>query len=482
MSTVISPVEGAESTRSTHVGAVVSVLALGGIVMSLMQTLVVPIVPELPTLLHASASDTSWAITATLLAGAVVTPMVGRLGDMVGKRRMLLLSVCVLVVGSLVCALSSSLAPIVVGRALQGFGVGVVPLGISIMRDELPAEKLGSATAMMSASLGVGGALGLPAAALIAQNANWHVLFWTSAGLGVLVFALVLVFVPESRVRSGGRFDLIGGIGLSAGLISLLLAISKGADWGWISLPTDGLFTAAVGVLLLWGWWELRTAAPLVDLRTTANRQVLLTNLASVMVGFAMFAMSLVLPQLLQMPTATGYGLGQSMLVAGLCLAPSGLVMMAMAAGSARVTAACGPKISLIIGSVVIAAGYVLGVVFMDAAWQTIIVGCVVGGGIGFAFGAMPALIMSAVPVSETASANAVNSLMRSIGTSTSAAVVGVVLAHLTTRFGTHALPSQNGFRTAMLIGAAAAIAAALLTTFVPGRGDRTTVGMTSEP
>ncbi|WP_329125711.1 MFS transporter [Streptomyces sp. NBC_01465] len=453
-----------------RVDAVVAVLAFGGIVVSVMNTLVVPLISQLPTLLSTSASDASWAITATLLAGAVATPVIGRLGDMFGKRRMLLISLCVLLAGSVVCALSDSLAPMVVGRALQGCGVAVIPLGISIMRDELPAERLGSAMALMSSSLGVGGALGLPGAALLAQHADWHLLFWASAGLGAVVIVLVTVFVPESKVRSGGRFDVIGALGLSVGLVCLLLAVSKGADWGWGSTLTDGLFSVAVIVLPLWGRWELRTAQPLVDLRTTARRQVLLTNLASVVLGFAMYAMSLVLPQLIQLPEATGYGLGRSMLVAGLCLAPGGLVMMLISPLSAKITATRGPRISLMLGAVVVSAGYGMGTVMLDAVWQLVLVGSVIAAGIGLAYGAMPALIMSAVPLSETASANGLNSLMRSIGTSSSAAVVGVVLAHMTTPFGSLSLPSEAGFRTAMIIGCGAAAAAAVLTVFLPGR------------
>ncbi|MGW3650470.1 MFS transporter [Streptomyces sp. NPDC000878] len=469
MTTSPSP-ETPAGAHPPRAGAVTAVLAFGGIVVALMQTLVVPLIAELPALLHASTADATWVITATLLAGAVATPVVGRLGDMFGKRLMLLASLGMLVAGSVVSALSDSLAPMVVGRALQGCAMGVIPLGISIMRDELPPEKLGTAMALMSSSLGVGGALGLPGAALLAQHADWHALFWVSAGLGAAVLVLVLVLVPESRVRSGGRFDLVGGIGLTAGLLCLLLAISKGADWGWTSGSTGGLFGAGVVILLVWGWWELRSAQPLVDLRTTVGRQVLLTNLASVMIGFAMFGMSLVLPQLLQMPTATGYGLGQTMLVAGLCLAPAGLVMMVVAALSAKVTAAFGPKVSLMIGAAVIAAGYGLGIALMGAVWQLIVVSAVIGAGIGFAFGSMPALIMAAVPQSETASANGLNALMRAIGTSVASAVLGVVLAHMTTDFGGYPLPSEAGFRTAMAIGGCAAIGALVLTAFLPGR------------
>ena len=458
---------GASAPRS---GAVVAVLAFGGIVVSLMQTLVIPIVPELPKLLHAPASDTAWAVTATLLAAAVATPVVGRLGDMVGKRRMLLVSVVLLVAGSVLCALSDSLVPMIVGRAVQGLSAAVVPLGISIMRDELPAERLAGATALMSASLGVGGALGLPTAALIADHFDWHVLFWSSAGLGAVALVLVLLFVPESEVRTGGRFDVVGGLGMATGLVSLLLAISKGADWGWTSGTTLGLFAAAVVVLLAWGFFELRTSEPLVDLRTTARRQVLVTNLASIAIGFSMFAMSLVLPQLLQLPTRTGFGLGRSLLTAGLVMAPSGLVMMAFAPVSAAVSRTKGPKVTLMIGALIVAAGYGLDIVLMSQVWHLVLVSCVIGAGIGFTYGAMPALIMGAVDPSETAAANSLNTLMRSIGTSCASAVAGVVLSQMTISLGGYALPSKNAFKAVMALGAGAALLAFAVASFIPRR------------
>lgn len=469
----------AEPPGPPRTNAVVVVLAFAGIVVALMQTLVIPLIPQLPRLLSASPSDATWAITATLLAGAVATPVMGRLGDMYGKRLMLLISLTLLVAGSIVAALSDSLAPMVVGRALQGLAAGVIPLGISIMRDELPAERLGSATALMSASLGVGGALGLPAAAFLAERTDWHVLFWTAAGFGAVAVVLVLTLVPESSVRSGGRFDLVGAAGLSVALVCLLLAISQGAGWGWSSGRTIGLFAVSAVVLLLWGWWELRTRQPLVDLRATARRQVLLTNLASAVFGFAMFAMSLVLPQLLQLPEATGYGLGQSMLVAGLVMGPSGLVMMAMAPLSARISRARGPKTTLMVGAVVVAAGYGLGTVLMSAIWQLVLVSAVIGAGIGLAYGAMPALIMAAVPLSETAAANSLNTLMRSIGTSISSAVSGAILAQLTMSLGPVTVPSQDGFRVVLALGAVMALIALVIMSFIPGRRPAALAGTT---
>jgi MFS family permease len=462
--------------------AVVVVLAFTGIVVSVMQTLVIPLLVELPALLHTSRANASWVITATLLAGAVAVPVTGRLGDMYGKRRMIFVSLGLLIAGSLLCGLTTGVLPMVAGRSLQGAAMGVIPLGISVMRDVLPPQRMGSAVALMSASLGVGGALGLPAAALVAQHFNWHVLFLGSAALGAVAALLIAIVVPESPVRNAGRFDLIGALGLAAGLISLLLAVSKGSDWGWGSATTLALFAAAPVILIAWGLFELRTGEPLVDLRITAGRQVLLTNIAAVAIGFAMFAMSLILPQLLQLPKATGYGLGQSMVVAGLCLAPGGLVMMAVSPVSAWISKARGPKISLMLGAAVIALGYALALVLVHAVWQVIIVTCVIGAGIAIAYAAMPALIMAAVPRSETASANGFNSLTRSIGTSVAGAVIGVVLANTTTPFGGIPLASMTGFRISFVIATGASILAMLTAVLLPGNRPRQPAQPTPPP
>ncbi|MFD8915040.1 MFS transporter [Streptomyces sp. NPDC059575] len=450
-------------------GALVPVLAFAGIVVAVMQTLLVPVIKDLPQLLGTEPSNATWVLTSTLLSGAVATPIMGRLGDLYGKRRMLILSLAVMVAGAMVSALTSQLIVMIVGRTLQGFAMGAIPLGIGLMRDMLPREKLGSAMALMSSSIGVGGGLALPAAALVAQHTDWHVLFYGAAGLGVLAIALTLLVVPESPARAEGSFDLLGALGLSAGLVLLLLPVTKGSDWGWASGTTLGLFGAAVAVLLLWGVYELRTAAPLVDLRTTARREVLLTNLASIMVGVSFYVVSLVLPQLLQLPTATGYGLGQSMVVAGLCVAPLGLTMMFTAPVYARLSARYGPRTTLIIGLLVIAVGYAGGLGLMHAAWQTIITSVVLGAGIGLAYSSLPALIVGAVPASETGAANGLNTLMRSIGTSVSSAVIGMVLANTVQPIGGGlAIPTMHGFRVSFLIATAAVLVGLTLAFFLP--------------
>ncbi|MFJ5720341.1 MFS transporter [Streptomyces sp. NPDC093149] len=451
-------------------GGVVPVLAFAGITVAVMQTLLVPVIKDLPALLHTDPSNATWVMTATLLAGAVATPIMGRLGDLYGKRKMLLASLAVMVIGSLICAFTDDLVIMIVGRALQGFAMGAIPLGIGIMRDELPREKLGSAMALMSSSIGVGGGLALPAAALVAQHADWHTLFFGAAGLGVLSMALTVLVVPETTLRAPGRFDLIGALGLSLGLVCLLLPVTKGSDWGWTSGSTLGLIAAAVVILVLWGLFELRSPAPLIDLRTTARREVLLTNLASIMVGVAFYAVSLVLPQLLQLPESTGYGLGRSMVVAGLCVAPLGLTMMFVAPLYARLSARRGPKVSLMLGMLIIAIGYGAGLGLMSAAWQTVVIAVVLGAGIGLAYSSLPALIIGAVDPSETGAANGLNTLMRSIGTSVSSAVIGMVLANTSVRTGGVSLPSMEGFRISFLIATGAVVAGLVLASFLPSR------------
>ncbi|WP_413760498.1 MFS transporter [Streptomyces sp. MMBL 11-3] len=463
------------SPRAT---GVVATLAFAGTTAAIMQTLVTPLIADLPKILNSTPSNTAWVITVTLLVAAVCVPVTGRLGDLLGKRRMLLACSVPLIAGSVVCALSSSVVPMIVGRGLQGVGMGMVPLGIALLRDVIPAAKLSSSIALVSASMGIGGGLGLPIAAAVAQYANWRVLFWGSAALAVVIALLIWFLIPDvPPAAKGQRFDAPGALGLGVGLVCLLLAVSKGAEWGWGSGTTLGLFAAAVVVLLAWGVWEARTRDPLVDLRTTARPRVLLTNAASLFVGFGMYAGMLIVPQLLQFPEETGYGLGQSMLAAGLWMAPGGIMMMLVSPLGGKLTDARGPKFTLVCGILVIAAGYGLSLALMGSAWGLMLVLMVTSSGVGLAYGAMPALIMSSVPLSETAAANGFNTLMRSLGTSVGAAVVGVVLSQNVVTLGGYSITSEDGFRTALITGGGVALVAAVIAALIPAVRTKTPEG-----
>ncbi|MGP3533771.1 MFS transporter [Microbacterium sp. RD1] len=458
-------------TRLPPQGLIVAVLALAGLSSSFMFTLVVPIQTRLPELLNASREDTAWVVTATLLSAAVTTPIAGRLGDMYGKRRIVLVLIAVMVAGSVIAALSPGIVGIIVGRALQGAVVGVVPLGISILRDVLHEKRIDSAIALISATLGVGGALGLPLSAVVADRSDWHVLFWISGGLGVVVFVLVLTIVPVSVLRTEGRFDFVGAAGLAAGLLAVLLAVSRGSEWGWASPLTLGLGVAGVVILLAWGWFELRIPEPLLDLRVAARRPVLLTNLASIAMGFALFSSQVSYPQMLELPASTGVGFGLPLLTASLVIMPSGIIMMLLSPLSGRLAHAVGPRILLVAGSVSLIVAYGFSLLWATEVWHLVIANILIGFGIGFGYAAMPMLIMRSVPPSETGASNGLNALSRSLGTSTAGAIIGVVLASMsvTTADGTQ-VPTAGAFQASFALGIGAAVIALVLALLIPAR------------
>ena len=223
----------AAHTTATKARTELLVVGFAALTVSLTQSLLIPVLPTLPAALDTSPSNIEWLLTSTLLVGAVAVPLFGRLGDMFGKRRMMLIALGALVVGSLITCFTDDIALLIVGRAIQGVSLATIPLGISLLSSTLPRDRVGSAVAVISAMLGVGGALALPIASLIGQHADFHALFWITAIGGALALVAVVVVVPESTSRSGGRVDLVGAALLSAGLICLLLPLAQTATWGW---------------------------------------------------------------------------------------------------------------------------------------------------------------------------------------------------------------------------------------------------------
>src|SRR6478752_5850151 len=429
------------------------VLCFGGMSVALTQTLVIPVQIELPRLLHANAADAAWVVTSTLLAAAVTMPIAGRLADMFGKQRVLVVSALLLLAGSLVCALSGSLAPVLVGRTLQGLAMGFIPVGISLMREVVPPAMATTAVASMSATLGVGGAIGLPLSAWIVQTGDWHALFWVATGLAVLVGLGSWLIVPHVHDGHEGTFDFFGAIGLAIGLVALLVGITKGNTWGWTSGRTLGSIALGIVVLLAWGWFELRRSQPLCDLRVTARRPVLLTNVAAIAVGFGMMAQAIVFPQLLQIPEETGYGMGQSVLHAGLWMAPGGLMMLFFAPVSSRLIRTLGAKFALAIGATVLGCGYLVSFFLISAPWEILIASSICSAGVGIGYAAMPTLIMDAVPSQEAGSAVGINGLMRSVGTTVAAAVMAALLTAQLSSFG---LPTEGAFKLCFVVAACA--------------------------
>ncbi|BCY08307.1 MFS transporter [Actinoplanes sp. L3-i22] len=436
-------------------------LSLGGLAFAVLQSLVAPALSTIARDLGVSAADGSWVITAYLLAASVLTPILGRLGDMVGKRRVLIGVLTTLAAGTLLAALAPNLSVLIVARVLQGAAGAILPLSIGIVRDELPREKVGVIVGLLSAIFGIGAGVGIVGAGPIVEHLTWHWLFWLPLVLVVIALLGAIFGMRESPVRTPGRLDWAGAGILSVGLVALLLAISKGQSWGWGSGDTIGLLAAGVVLLVVFVLVELRVAEPLVDMRLMKLRAVWSTDLVAMILGFAMFGTFLLVPTLLQLPAATGYGFGKSVSQSGLFLLPTVVMMVVFGPLAGLLSKRYGPKLPMFLGTVAVVAAFALPALGHGAIWQVLASGVLTGTGIGLSFAAMSNAIIEAVPSAQTGEATSVNTIARTIGSSIGTAVVAAVITSHTTAQG---LPTDDaftmGFWTCALVGVLAVAAA----------------------
>jgi len=438
-------------------GLVIAVLACAGASVSMMYSLITPLLGSLVHILDVSIDDASWTITATLLANAAATPTLSRLSDMFGKRRLMMISLSFMLVGSTLGALAPNLWVLILARTLQGCSTAVIPIGISVMRDALPSHRLGPAVALMSATMGLGGTIGIPVAGLLFGAFGWHAVFWVPAGIAALLLALIPLLLRETNVRTGGRFDYLGGLLFSAALLCLLLAITKGGTWGWTSTLIISLFTAFLALIAMWVPWELRNRMPLIDIRSTMHAPVLLTNISSILLGFAFGGNTLGTLLMLTAPTSTGFGHGLTVTEAGLAMLPTAIVTVAIAPLAARSTGRLGARATLIIGAAITCFGYVQRIFFGTTVTEIIISAIIISVGMAVAYAAMPTLIMTSVPVTETSAANGLNSLLRGTGGAMSSAMFGALLAGITITVAGQVYPSFDAYQWGFVISAAMA-------------------------
>jgi EmrB/QacA subfamily drug resistance transporter len=454
------------------------ILSVAALAFALAQTTLIPALGVLARELDTDASGVAWTLTGYLLAAAVCTPIFGRLGDMFGKRRLLVISLSVFAGGSIVSALAHSLELLVAGRVLQGAGGGIFPLCFAIIRDEFPRERVSSSIGLISATFGIGGGAGLILGGVLVDNASYHWIFWLGAAMAAAAAVLTQVLIPESPNRSPGRIDFRGAFVLALGLTLPLLAIARANEWGWGSARTLLLLAAGVAVLAGWVALQKRTVQPLADVALLARPPVLMTNIATLLVGFGMFGSFILIPQLAESPESTGYGFGLDATGAGLLMLPGALMMLVAGPFAGVLVRRFGGKLPLALGAFISAAA--LAAMGLDHGTQGAMIAwnIVLSIGIGLAFAAMPNLIFDAVPMSETGEATGFNTLVRSVGASlgsqiSAAILTGSVIAGAV-------LPSDDGYTTAFLVSAGIAAVAALVSLAIPRVGDQAPVAARS--
>ncbi|MFF0496809.1 MFS transporter [Nocardia aobensis] len=450
-----------------HYNVVFAVLLLGISAYALLQSMVVPVLALLIPALHTTQSTATWLMTGYLLSASVATPILGRIGDKVGKERMLVVTLVALTIGSLIAALTESVGVMIVARVIQGLGGGVIPLAFGIIRDEFPAKKLHGAVGIASSLIAVGSGLGLVLAGPIVEHLNYHWLFWVPMIITAIAAVAAIVFVPESPVRSPGNINWGAAILLSAWLVALLLAVSKGPSWGWGSALTLGLFALAVVAAAAWIVVELKSTTPLIDMRTMRIPAVWTTNLVAVLTGAGMYAMMTFLPQLLQTPkSVAGYGLSASITQSGLYMLPLSVAMFVIGLSIGPLAARIGPKAIVLIGTVITVPAFVMLAVGHDHGWEIYLAGALLGIGIGLAFSSMPAIIVAAVPPAQTGAATGMNANVRTVGGAIGSAISAVLLTSGAAT--AHGLPADSGYSRVFWFLAGVSVLAALAALIIP--------------
>jgi EmrB/QacA subfamily drug resistance transporter len=443
-------------------------LAGAALAYSLAQTMVIPALPELQAEFHADPADATWLLTAFLLTSSVATPLLGRLGDMHGKERWLLISLAIFGVGSLIAAVGNSLEILITGRAVQGAGGAIFPLAIGIIRDEFPRERVAPAIGTVSAMFGIGGGTGLVLAGLFVDHGSISWIFWLSVVTTALAAFATWRWVPESPVRVRARIDWVGGALLSVTLMALLLPISEGNAWGWTSGRVLGLFAAAAALAVLWAWWELRVAEPLVNLALMRERPVWTTNVAACAIGFAMFGSFVLVPQFVQTPSSAGYGFGASVTESGLFLLPSALLMLFAGPLSGSLGARYGSRVPLALGALSSGLAYAWLAALHGARIDIYLSSVLLGLGVGLALAAMANLVVEAVPPDVTGVASAINAIMRTIGGAVGAQVAAAIVSASLSDGARY--PAESGFTGAFTMSALGSVVALLVCFAIPSR------------
>jgi EmrB/QacA subfamily drug resistance transporter len=452
-------------THRADYRATFAVLATGVVAYALLQSLVMPVLPTLQAALRTSQGTVTWVLTAYLLSASIFTPIMGRIGDMVGKKRIFVVTLIALAFGSLLAALAPNVGMMIIARVVQGIGGGVLPLAFGIVRDEFPLERVSGAVGVIASLAAVGAGAGAVIAGPIVDLLSYRWLFWLPMIVTLAAAAAAFVFVPESPVRTKGRISWVPAFLLSGWLVALLVALSEAPDWGWGSGKVLVLLVLAVVIGVGWVASELRAANPLIDMNMMRQRAVWTTNLVSLLLGVGMYAVAAFLPELVQTPTRFGYGFGASITQSGLLLLPSSVTMFFVGLYTGHLSRRIGAKWVILVGCAIGAFSVALMAFAHGAKWELYLASGIQGLGMGAAFTAMSSLIVAAVRPEQTGVASGMNANIRTIGGSIGAAVMGsVVTGHLQDS----GVPKESGYTAGFAALAAALLAAAVAALLIP--------------
>ena len=454
-------------------GITFAVLTVAVSSFALLQSLIVPVLARIQIEYDTDQTTVTWVLTAYLLSASICTPLLGRVGDVVGKTRMLVVTLAALAVGSLGAALAPSIGWLIAARVVQGAGGGVLPLAFGIIRDEFK-DRVTTALSVIASLTAVGFGAGIVMAGPIVDSLGYHWLFWLPMIATSIAATAALLFVPESPVRTPGRLPVLPAVLLSLWLVALLLGLSEGNAWGWSSPRILGLFAAAVLLAVAWVRVETRVPVPMIDMTMMRRRGVWTTNVVAAFVGFGMFASFGFLPQFLQTPTVAGYGFGASISESGRLLLPSAVASFLVGFGTARLIHAFGARAVIVTGTLMTGAAFGSVAAWHDATWQLYAATTLQGIGSGLVFSSLAGVVIASVPREQTGVASGMNANIRTIGGSIGSAVMAGIV---TARIGPSGLPVESGYTIGFALLGVAMVGAALAAAKIPDLHDQPTHG-----
>jgi MFS family permease len=441
-------------------------LAFALVGFSIGQTAFIPAVPGLARKLDVSTAAATWAVTASLLSSAVLTPVLGRLGDLFGRRRLFVAILAAVCLGSVISALAWNLPGILLGRIFYGAGAGLFPVGFGIVRDVLPAARRGQAIGVLAALGGLGGGIGPAVGGGLVELGSYSTIFWVGLLVGILPALSAPWLVGRGAEPSGARVDWWGVLLLSAGLTAPLVAITQAVKWGWLDARTCALAAAGVAMLVVFARVERRLTSPLLNMGIALQPRVARANSATLLVGFANYAPCALIPLLALVPARTGYGLGLGPAGAGLLMAPGCAAMVFTAALGGRLRHRIEARVVLAVGGACSATGLVAIAFTLGSRLDAAIGSVLVFAGVGLAVGSIANLVVDAVPSGQTGEATGVNTVSRIVGATLGTQVAVAILASGGQVDGS---PPRRAFVLAFLVGAAAALTGAAVALRIRG-------------
>lgn len=443
--------------------AFVPVLIFVGAVVSIVSSLGAPLIPRLAERLDTSVGNAQWALTSTVLVAAVASPLVGRLGDGRHRKRVMIVCLAIVVLGGALAAVATSLLVLILGRACQGLGLALMPLAMAAARDHLPAERSGRVIAALSVVAAAGVGLGYPITGLLADHGGVALAYWVGTAVSALALLAAWIVVPApDQAGEAHRLDLPGAAIIGVGLVSLLVAVDKGSDWGWGSPRVGVMIAAGLALLAAWAVYELRVDDPLVDLRLVRRRPVLTANVSGLLLGVVMYVSMVIITEFVQLE---GFGLGESVFVAGLTLVPLSVLSASVSRTLPWVTARVGSRPVIPFGALMVAAASLFFVFGHSHLWQTLVTTGLLGVGLGYTFAAMPGLIVGSVPAEETSSAMGFYQVSRYIGFAIGSGLAVTLLR----AFGDDGVPTLASYQATALVAAGLGVVTAVVAWVLPG-------------